>query len=246
MHQFCFTILVLFTFSSGYSQVKAPVAFKEYEEGINPIDEIRLFDLAEIKARKIDTAYIIYHPASWAEYHPTGNPCTCPYNDTLALYRFDSEGRIIQTTHFIHPKRFSTAVDYDTLGRRKDIDYSSDTAKYKTIITRRKIGTDSIVTDIFFLKFKNGMDTATVVTKRYNSTGTLIEIHSEVNKRNAREFNDDTGSDSYHFKYEYDDRKRLIYYQDFESGEYRKISYPFYGKLTERILQKLTTLKGHK
>src|SRR5690606_28175974 len=92
------------------------LAIKEYDRGLNPVDEITLFDLSEIKQRKIDTAYIIYHPASWAEYHPTGNPCTCPYSDTLELYVFDSEGRIIQSTSFQQLGDYSTTFHLDSLG----------------------------------------------------------------------------------------------------------------------------------
>ena len=85
------------------AQVKPPLAVEEYLRGLSPVDEIPLFDLTEIKRRKIDTAYIIYHPASWAEYDSSYNPCTCPYSDTLELYVFDYEGRIIQSTSFQQP-----------------------------------------------------------------------------------------------------------------------------------------------
>jgi hypothetical protein len=115
-----FTVIIAFilTFKSGFAtaQVKAPLAIEEFTRGLNPTDEILLFDLTEIKARKIDTAYVIYHPASWAEYHPKINPCNCTYNDTLYLYRFDSEGRIIQYTYFQHLGDYSTTFYYDTLG----------------------------------------------------------------------------------------------------------------------------------
>src|SRR5439155_240180 len=81
-------------------QIKPPLAVEEFKEGINPFEEIRLFDLKEIKARNIDTAYIIYHPASWAECDSTANRCTCPYSDTLYRYVFDKEGRIIEYTYY--------------------------------------------------------------------------------------------------------------------------------------------------
>jgi len=244
-------IFLTLTFVVGLlkAQVRPPLAIEEYKRGLNPVDEIPLFDLTEIKKRKIDTAYIIYHPASWAEYEKTINPCTCPYNDTLSLYRFDSEGRIIQYTYFQQLGDYSTTFHYDSLGniisrdmfRRagakkgtSTIPYNnSDTINFRSVVIRKKEGRDSIITQIVFLKFTHGLDTATTETKRYNSRGQLVEVKSSVNRKNAREFGDDTGESTYHFKYDYDEKRRLIYYQDFESKEYEKISYPFYGKLTE-------------
>ncbi len=244
-------ILLALTLVAGIlkAQVKPPLAIEEYKRGLNPIDEIPLFDLTEIKNRKIDTAYIIYHPASWAEYEKTINPCTCPYNDTLSLYRFDSGGRIIQYTYFQQLGDYSTTFHYDSLGNiiardmfsrigakkgTTTIPYSnSDTTNFKSVIKRSKEGNDSLITEIVFLKFINDLDTATIETKRYNSRGQLVEVQSTVNKRNARELDDDTGESTYHFMYGYDDKGRLIYHRDLESNEYKKISYPFYGKLTE-------------
>ena len=78
------------------AQVKAPLAIKEYERGLNPVDEITLFDLSEIKHRNIDTAYIIYHPGSWAESYPgltlvlvlTATHLNCIYSTRkVVLYR---------------------------------------------------------------------------------------------------------------------------------------------------------------
>ena len=83
------------------------------------------------------------------------------------------------------------------------------------------------------MKFTHGLDTATIETRRYNSKRQLVEVKSSVNARNAREFDDDTDASTYHFRYDYDHKGRLIYYRDLESNVYKKISYPFYGKLTE-------------
>lgn len=244
-------LLLILTLLAGPSkaQVKPPFAIEEYQQNPNIYDDIRLFDLAEIKKRKIETVYIIYHPASWAEYHPTLNPCTCPYGDTLFFYRFDSEGRIIQYTYFQQLGDYSTTFHYDTLGSitardmfRKigakkgttTIPYTgSDSSTYKSVTINHKDGNDSLITEIVFLKFNHGLDTAKIITERYNLRGQLIEIQSTVNKRNAREYDDDTGESTYHYKYDYDDKGRLAYYRDVESNSYKKISYPFFGKLTE-------------
>lgn len=254
-------LLILFAVLSK-AQVNAPLAIEEYKRGVNPADEILLFDLSEIKSRKIDTAYIIYHPASWAEYEKTINPCTCPYSDTLSLYRFDSEGRIIQYTFFQQLGDYSTTFHYDTSGniiardmyRRLGVKKGtttllyphSDSTTFKTVIEKNKDDKQNIVTKTTFLKFKNGLDTATIEIKRYNLKGQLIEVESTVNKRNARELDDDTGESSYHFKYDYDNKGRLIYYRDFESKEYEKISYPFFGKLTEICNANTDQLKERK
>ena len=242
------TLIILVDFV--HAQIKAPLVIEEYKRGLNPVDEIPLFDLNEIKLRKIDTAYIIYHPASWAEYDKIINPCSCSYNDTLALYRFDHQGHIIQYTYFQRLGDYSTTFHYDTLGNITSRDMfrrygaykgttsypynNSDTSSSnKLIIKRRKEGNDSIITTIVFIKFSKGLDTAIIETKRYNSKGQLLEDQSSVNKRNALEFDDDTGENTYHYIYDYDDKGRLIYYRDFETKEYKRISYPFYGKLTE-------------
>ncbi len=254
-----FTGLLIVSYSKLDAQVKPPLAFQEYSEGLNPVEEIRLFDLKEIKVRKIDSAYVIYHPASWAEYEPTINPCTCSYNDTLELYIFDSEGRIRRKTSFQNLGQFSTTFFFDSAGRRTAIDSYrkrgnkagtstfiipySDTAFNPRIVHSKKQGTDSIVTSIYFAKFRHGYDTSAVTRDRFTKNGILIETESAVNKKNEREFNDDTGESTYHYGYGYDDKGRLVYYRNYLSNEYEKISYPFYGKLTETYSSKTNLLQ---
>jgi hypothetical protein len=242
---------IILIFSTGLikGQVPPPLAFEEFKEGLNPVDEIPLFNLAEIKKRGIDTAFIIYHPASWAEYHPTINPCNCSYSDTLSMYRFDLEGRIIEHTIFHQSGDYSTTHHFDTLGNRIAVSLyrrvgahkgtttrtypKPDSTTFNQVFIRKKQDKDSIITTIYFLKFQHGLDTATIQTKRLNAQGKLLEVQSIVNKKNARELDDDTGESTYHYKYDYDSQGRLIYYRDYESNEYKRISYPFYGRLTE-------------
>jgi hypothetical protein len=232
------------------AQVKPPLAIEENKEGINPLEEIRLFDLQEIRQRKIDTVYIIYHPAGWEEGYQPPNRDNCSYSDTLTRYVFDREGRILEYTYFQQFGEYSTTIQYDTLGNRLALisyrrygaragysthkfDTESETFNTKREFIRKKVGADSLITLIFFMKFSHGLDTAIIETWTYNTNGKLIELQSSVNKRNARELDDDTGSSTYHYKYDYDDSGRLTYYRDYESREYEKISYPFYGRLTE-------------
>jgi len=123
------------------------------------------------------------------------------------------------------------------------VPYNLSDTNYKSVTKRTKAGDDSLITEVSFWKFKNGFDIATIQIKRFNKKGNLIEIQSSVNKRNAREIDDDTGEMTYHFKYEYDTEDRLILYQNLKSGNYKKISYPFYGKLTETYDAKTNQLK---
>jgi hypothetical protein len=232
-----------------YGQVKPPLAVDDVKAGLDPSEEIRLFDLNEIKTRRIDTAYIIYHPASWLEYDSLIHPCSCTYNDTLTRFIFDNEGRIVERTSFQLLGDYSSTLHYDTLGnltaitRFRRYGYRAgnsimklndpfDSTKFKQIIHRQKTGKDSLITTITLWKFNYGFDTAFIEKKIYNSLGDLLEIWNSVNKRKAREI-DDENSSNYHYKYEYDNRGRLIYYRDFSLPEYELISYPFYGKLVE-------------
>lgn len=244
-----FLLLVLTTFDVQ-GQVKPPLAINDFREGLNPLDEIRLFDLNEIRSRKIDTVYIIYHPASWIEDDLKGKPCNCSYNDTIASYVFDKKGRIIEKSSINNVLGYASTAHYDTNGNRKAwtdhkrvdgiwksstriLNILDDSFSFKQIFIRGKDGKDSLITTITFLKFKNGLDTATIKIERYNERNILIETQQSINKKNEREYDDDTGSETFHYKYDYDEIGRLIYYRDFETREYEKISYPFYGKLTE-------------
>src|SRR6185369_16591019 len=98
-----------------------------------------------------------------AEYDSSYNPCTCPYSDTLELYVFDYEGRIIQSTSFQQLGDYSSTDRYDSLGnsisrtlyRRNGAKTSShtislnlsDTTNYKNIVKRLKDGNDSLITE---------------------------------------------------------------------------------------------------
>ena len=225
-------LLFLVQYGIGKGQV-SPLVTKEYMRGLNPVDEIPLFNTQEIKERRIDTAYVIYHPGSWSEYHPTINPCNCTFDDTLSRYCFDTQGRIIEYLNYIVPIKHRKSIYYDTLGRNKRFNYDADTVNYKSIITRKKRGNDSLTVSYYLLKFKKGLDTAIIEHRRYNVKGKLIESKSEVVPRNEYELDDDTREYTYHYKYDFDDQGRLIYYYSVGSGEYTKISYPPYGKLTE-------------
>jgi hypothetical protein len=244
MHYHFLILFASFLSVSCAGQGGGFLAYEDNMASLNPFDRLPLFDSAEIKKRKIDSVYIIYHPASWIEYHETLNPCTCPYNDTISLYRFDIEGRIIQYTKFDQLGDFATTFLFDSNGNRVSRSlyrrrenrttthyFNKDSADSKSIVIRNKTAKDIVETEITLTKFTHGFDTSLIEKRRYNSKGKLIEIKRDFNKRNAQELGLHTGEMAYHFKY--NDKGRLIYFRDFNSSVYKKISYPFYGKLTE-------------
>jgi len=243
--------LSILLFQYSFCQVTGPIAMEEftYRRVRNPFDEIPLFNREEIKSRKIDTAYLVYHPASWAEDDTPFKTCPCSYNDTLESFVFDNEGRIQSSTTYQLLGDYSSTKHFDTLGKfigitsyRKNgtrkgsstimFNDDRDSTQYKEIIKKQINGSDTIETKIIFWKFKKGLDTAFIETYRYNKKGKLIEEQSSVNKKNAYEIDDDTGESTYHYKYDYDDAGRLTYYQDLADHEYQKITYPVYGKQT--------------
>ncbi|MCX6316882.1 MAG: hypothetical protein NTW29_06310 [Bacteroidetes bacterium] len=215
-------------------------------------DKIPLFDRHELKVRKADSAYIIYHPASWAEYHPTLNPCNCPYSDTVAIYVFDKEGRVVQEINFVQLGDYGSGFQYDSTGKsiarisfrkegaRRGYVYApylqvtdSNANDFRTTIVRQKDGTDSLITHIHFSRFQHGSDTAFVTVRRYNAGGQLIAIQSSVNARNKRELCDDTGEFTYHFTYAYDSAGRLTYKRNMREDKYTTYSYFPWGRISE-------------
>jgi hypothetical protein len=240
------TLLFIFFFSSLYSysqQDVEDVVGRDFRSGLNPSDEIPLFNKEEIKKRGFTTAYIVYHPASWFEDQP------CSYNDTLAAYRFDNKGRIAEVTQFKTLGMFGTTFCYDTMGNwtkrisirkyennrvRRDTSLfdskPNPNSKYLTI--RQKTAGDSLITGIYFEKFETDFDTALVFIKRYDPKHRLIEEKDYATKKYTKMLGC-SSDDFHHFKYQYDEKERLIYYRDMLSSTYSKISYPSYGKLTE-------------
>ena len=238
------------------AQKKAPLAIEDYYKSHTIFDSLFLFDLNEIKQRKITSAYIIFHPGSWAEYDSAHHPCNCPYNDTISIYKFDNEARIVQyINHGIYPITY----DFDTTGflkketriyptkdnktKTKVYEYSrtkaSDSSSTWVNLIIRKNGVNSIVVSHVLFKSKKGIDTVIIKTETYNRLGRLIEI---ANKN----FYDDTGIENYHYKYNYDENGRLTYFKDFKENIYEKISYPFYGEMTESYEVATNTLKNKK
>ncbi len=241
-----FTILVLLITVSIYceSQIREETVGRDYREGLNPVDEIPLFNKEEIKKKGFKTAYIVYHPPSW-----DGDYCSCSYNDTITTYHFDREGRISDKTQMTWLGMYGAVVWFDTLGnwtkrvnlRKKEGKIvKSDTFYYnlkpdsnsRYQVIREKIGEDSIITSIYFEKFKTGFDTAIVNTNYYNPEGKLIEEKSYSTEKYKR-LNDEAGS--FDYKYGYDSMGRLIYYMSVGAYYYSRIFYPPYGKLTETI-----------
>src|SRR4051794_29058211 len=115
MHKYIVRLMTFLISTSVQGQVRPPLAIGPYIYEIDttaPNENIRLFDFTEIASRKIDTAYIIYHPAGWDLLFPN----TCSYSDTLEFYCFNSNGKIIQWTYFQQLGAYSSTVYYDSLG----------------------------------------------------------------------------------------------------------------------------------
>lgn len=242
------------------AQQTLPLAITNFDETLHRDQQIKLFDPDELKARKIDTAYEIMHPASWSEEHHL-KPCECAYSDTMTRYIFDANGRLKEYTQYALLSTYLTSFYYDTLGNRiafgketrqegvsirKSI-YpvtKTDSSGAKRILSSERKGVDSIITFILLIKVRKGMDTALIETERYDAKRRLVERSRTIIPRNANEFDDSLGDDLYlHCLYTYDDQDRLILYQDLTNNEYLKISYPFFGRLTEVYDAKTNTRK---
>lgn len=233
-------ILGLFIVTSLYceSQIIEETVGRDYRNGLNPFDEIPLFNKEEIKKKGFKTAYIVYHPPSW-----DGDYCSCSYNDTITIYHFDPEGDIADKTQWDWTGQYGTIRNHDyliKLRKKKDNSIKRDTvlnynlrdSSSRNKVIREKLGEDSIITSIYFEKFKTGFDTAIVNTNYYNIKGKLIEEKSYSTEKYR--YLDDA-AESFHYKYGYDSLGRLIYYFAVGSDYYSRISYPPYGKLTETV-----------
>jgi hypothetical protein len=235
---FCFIILSI----SGYSQANVEsIVGNDFPAGFNPVDEIQLFDRQEIKKRGFTTAYIVYHPPAWK--------MECSYDDTLSIFRFDREGRIAEETQLKTLGMFGTTWIYDTLGnwtkrvsirKYEDGRTKKDTSSMnirpdsnsRYSIIRQKFGTDSLITSVFFEEFDTVLDTAMVFISRYDSKHRIIEYRDYETKKYTDALGCATDS-HHHLKYSWDEKNRLIYYDNMLGSTYKRISYPPYGKLTE-------------
>jgi hypothetical protein len=276
MKRIALIIVLAFIYKSAAAQqrLQIPLAITgytpKYSNGSKEkFDEFPLFDLAEIKARKIHTAYIIYHPGSWADYDTlynkmTNRDNTPPWCDTSHIYKFDDQGRIIQIAQL---DRYPQIIyDYDSTGyniaetksyytkdgkkkyTRREFPYKKqpDTASYVRVETKNeKTGTDSITTTIVFNKTLKA--SSTKFEKKILDT-----IQINICRYNAQkllveleniDFYDDVSLNNYHYRYGYDEQKRPIYFYDIKKGEYEKALYPPYGMLIEYFDARTNTLK---
>lgn len=81
------------------------------------------------------------------------------------------------------------------------------------------------------------MDTAYIISTVKDKNGRVLELSSRINKRYAREIDDDTGELTYHYEYRYDKDGRLIYFLSYDYKDQpsisKTISYPDYGQIIE-------------
>jgi len=197
---------------------------------------MNLFDTSEIRKRNISSAYLMELKGVWNEDGTTSEV------DTHFIYRFAESGNAISETHF-------PPGSYDSSGNKIPfiINLSEKPASSTSVISKNLVFHDSTDTyfDITFWKFKEGFDTAFAYKKVYNKAGNLIEEQ----KIAWQKFIDAIGCADGAFKrikYQYDSIGRLTSQEWFKrangtfgsstkwnSQEYIKISYPFYGKLIE-------------
>ncbi len=242
--------ILIFDCDNLFSQIRptSPLAWYEFTPGLNTAEEIPFFNLEEIKRRKFDTVYIIRHESDWDPYKEYVAGDKNAFGDTLSFYRFDSSGHIIQKTNFRQLGKYYTSVFYDSTGMViKILDYQKNGANtsyreqkfdedayiFKYNYASRTDNSDSIVVTTKLLNYNNIHDTVSVETRRFNLNRKLISEESIKNPRTKWE--DDTGSEDFHFEYRYDSLGRLIFYRDYESNEYLKIIYTDFGRVTEHF-----------
>jgi hypothetical protein len=117
---------------------------------------------------------------------------------------------------------------FDTLGRILIENIKKDSFKTEIIV---KTG-DSTIIEYHFKNFKNRFDTTFIFKKVYNKKGKLIEDQKTVSNLYLKALGCNKG-DFHHYKYNYDEAQRLVYYYDSKYWYYRKVVYTDYGKKVE-------------
>lgn len=124
--------------------------------------------------------------------------------DTLNIYYFDIFGHVI-TEH-----------------REKDSSITKVTVSEK----------DSTVFEYLFRNIRDHIDTAFILRRVYTKKGELIEHQLTPTNFYLRNTECATGA-FHHYKYDYDESGRLIYYYDLRYWYYRRVHYTDYGKKVE-------------
>lgn len=232
-------LFFLFTISSVHCFGQPRDAFYAYNDFMRGAELIPLFDKAEIKVKKISSAFMVRHPMSWksvdrSKPNPLQSECSCSYNDTFAIYKFDNQGTLREFTYNYTQSQKVSRI-YDTSGQELRFNQITDTIQFQQTISSLNIGQDSLVTRIVLEKFSKGLDTAYVIKKRFDKRRLLIEIQSNSNKKYIRELEGGSyhGEYDYHYFQDFDDQGRLNFFSYDKEKMFERISYPDFGRLVE-------------
>ena len=222
--------MLLLTINEAYTQSEPKTEKHHYGYGYNTIYETKLFDTAEIRARHFKIAYLIYHPCNWGAGKSNSS-------DTLLIYHFDTFGleqehsyidTIGKMTTWFLDKRGSVKralclnINGDTLqdDTAKDV---VDTVKRKESYSRIKDGLDSVFTTLILEEVVSGFDTLYYMKTVVGENEKVKEYLVITSKSIARQHH--LMPTKTHYKYEYDDKGRLVTKKDLVSFKTYKTSY---------------------
>lgn len=186
-----------------------------------------LFDSNEIAKKQIKSAHVI---RTWGEPDVDGNR---PFNDTCLAYIFNDHGNAIKKLVLEKSQPVAT-ID---LPEEPDYAYGDSIQTITTTTEQYKI-----ISKYFFWKTKERYDTAISVTTIFDESNRILEKTVTPTNLYLKSLDCFVDAPPYHYKYEYDDSGRLIYYQGIDISRYTKISYPFYGQLIQTFNRQTDTL----
>ena len=220
-----FFLLIIFAIqSSGQALVPHPLKNSIHIPGdFSIINKQNLFDSTEIKKRNIQNAFLV---KTYGDRDVDGN---ATHQDTLIVYYFDKTGKPFKEIHI--EKSIEPPYTDPPQRRQSTFNLRNNDLEKGDIIKITKTKMDSTVVHITFTILETGAtDTFHVFKSVYNKTGLLIEAQMTSGENFIKQIGCSTGS-SYHYKYAYDNQRRLTFFESVSNDQYYKISYPFYGKL---------------
>lgn len=190
---------------------------QHFNSEISSIRSLELFDSIEIKARGIQKAYLFRCSGERDENGEFSS------RDTLDIFLFDSTGKANCRIAYPWPQRY--------ISIKRTICNTEEQEGVFSKLFLSQNNQDSVITEFVFENFSDGIDTAFVNTRKYNTKGLLIEETSTPTRKYIKALM--CQGDRHHYQYNYDDSSRLIFYRDFHTTEYKTISYTFFGSITE-------------
>jgi hypothetical protein len=204
---------------------------------------IQIFNKSELKHRGFRSAYVIRHTAGWEGEHQFPGSCSCLYDDTVSIFKFDAQGTIREQTHR-QVNIYSITTCSDSLGklvsgftlskgRSREILPRKD--EYTTSSSSYILAGDSIVVIRYMKQFEQHFDTGYVTTDTYNSDRQWIRTESTSNPKYKRELMaEHRGTFDYSFERKVDSRGRVTYYSNRKGDTYTVIEYLNGSQLTKK------------